>query len=156
SLPWNVQRMHTALKVFWWSGLAGSLIGLGVYWLIGPVREHEQELFTSTGVVYRAGGVLGNSGGFSHLITGWAMAAICLHWIALGRLRWWQLLATFVVLIYGVVVTASRSSLLQAGTGVLFALIFLLRGSRSSTVRVLSISAIGLAFVAALVPLMSL
>jgi hypothetical protein len=156
SLPWTVERMHTALKVFWWSGLLGCLIGLGVYWLVGPVREHEQELFTSTGVVYRAGGVLGNSGGFSHLITGWAMAAICLHWIALGRLRWWQLLATFVVLIYGIVVTASRSSLLQAGTGVLFALVFVVRSGRSNVPRVMAISLAGLAFVAALVPLMSL
>jgi hypothetical protein len=141
SLSWTPQAAERAVRWFWWSGLAGVLLGMFVYWIFGAVREHQQALHLgeSGGVVYRAGGMLGNSGGFSHLITGWAMSALCLRWLGFGRLPRWQLLVTLGLLIYGIIVTASRAAVLQVAAGMFFALLFMLRAGRSNAGRIVPV-----------------
>lgn len=141
TLTWTPQTAERAVRWFWWSGLAGVMLGLFVYWIFGAVREHQQALHLgeSGGVVYRAGGVLGNSGGFSHLITGWAMSALCLRWLGFGRLPRWQLLVTLALLIYGILVTASRSAVLQVVAGIFFSMLFMMRAGRSNAGRIVPV-----------------
>jgi len=129
TLPWTLRDAERALTIVWWFGLAGVLLGFSVFWTEGVVREHQQRLWIgdTSEVVLRAGGLLGNSGGFSHLITGWAMSALLLRWFALARLNLLQVALTIALLIYGVLATASRSSLLHIGATGLFAALFLVR-----------------------------
>jgi hypothetical protein len=158
TLQWSPQSAERALRVFWWGGLVGVMIGFGVYWVFGAVREHQQALHLgdSGGMVYRAGGVLGNSGGFSHLITGWAMAAICLRWLGFGRLPRWQMLITLALLVYGVLVTASRSTVLQVVFAVFFSVVFMMRAGRSNAGRIVPVVGVLAAAVLFLLPIASM
>lgn len=156
SIPWGLPTVERALKVFWWSGLLGIVLGMIVYWLFGAVREDQQRLWLagSGGSVFRAGGILGNSGGFSHLIAGWAMTAICLRWIAAKRLALAELAITFAVLVYGIAVTASRAALLQSSVAVAFTLFFVARSDRKNVPRLFLIVGSSVFLLAILVPLL--
>lgn len=157
SLQWTVETAERALRVFWWSGLIGIVIGFSIYWFIGAVREQQQALFLKNGLgyVFRAGGQLGNSGGFSHLITSWAMIALSLYWIGLRRLSAAQIAVTLAALVYGVVITASRNSLLQIGLALIFTTLFVARSHRRSAGQVLVTVALVISLVALLLPLIA-
>ncbi len=141
ALPWDLAAAERALKIAWWFGLAGVLLGFSVFWSEGVVREHQQRLWIagSAESVLRAGGLLGNSGGFSHLVTGWAMSALLIRWLALARLNLLQVGITIALLLYGVLATASRASLLQIGASVLFAIIFSVRVEPRAIMRSLAV-----------------
>lgn len=158
SLQWTVETAERALRVFWWSGLIGIVIGFLIYWFVGAVREQQQALFLKNGLgyVFRAGGQLGNSGGFSHLITSWAMIALSLYWIGLRRLSATQIAVTVAVLVYGIVITASRNSLLQVGLALIFTTLFVARSHRRSAGQVLVTVALVISLVALLLPLIAL
>lgn len=155
SLHWTVESAERALRVFWWGGLFGIIVGFLIYWFVGAVREHQQALFLKNGLgyVYRAGGQLGNSGGFSHLITSWAMTALVLYWIALRRLGAAQIVLTLAVLVYGILITSSRNSLLQLGLVLIFTTLFVARSHRRSASRVIGALALVIALTALLLPL---
>lgn len=158
SLHWTLAGAERALRVFWWGGLVGIVAGFLIYWFIGAVREQQQALFLKNGLgyVFRAGGQLGNSGGFSHLITSWAMVALSLYWIGLRRLSAAQIAVTLAVLVYGVVITASRNSLLQVAVVLTFTTLFVARSHRRSAGRVMVTLAMVVTLVLALLPLIAL
>ncbi|WP_273453546.1 hypothetical protein [Nevskia ramosa] len=158
SLHWTIESAERALRVFWWGGLFGIVIGFFIYWFVGAVREQQQALFLKNGLgyVFRAGGQLGNSGGFSHLITSWAMTALALYWIALRRLNAVQIAVTLAVLVYGIVITASRNSLLQVGLVLMFTTLFVARSHQRSAGRVMVTLGLVVAVVVALLPLIAL
>jgi hypothetical protein len=137
TLPWDVEDAERALRIVWWAGLAGILLGFSIFWSEDTVRERQQRLWIgeSSEAVLRAGGLLGNSGGFSHLITGWAMAALLLRWFALGRLNLVQVAITVTLLLYGILATASRASLLQVGAALLFGFFLIVRADPRSVLR---------------------
>ena len=158
SLHWTIESAERALRVFWWGGLFGIVLGFFIYWFVGAVREQQQALFLKNGLgyVFRAGGQLGNSGGFSHLITSWAMTALALYWIALRRLNAVQIAVTLAVLVYGIVITASRNSLLQVGLVLMFTTLFVARSHQRSAGRVMVTLGLVVAVVVALLPLIAL
>jgi len=158
SLHWTIESAERALRVFWWGGLFGIVLGFFIYWFVGAVREQQQALFLKNGLgyVFRAGGQLGNSGGFSHLITSWAMTALALYWIALRRLNAVQIAVTLAVLVYGIVITASRNSLLQVGLVLMFTTLFVARSHQRSAGRVMVTLGLVVALVVALLPLIAL
>lgn len=141
ALPWDLAAAERALKIAWWFGLAGVLLGFSIFWSEGVVRENQQRLWIagSAESVLRAGGLLGNSGGFSHLVTGWAMSALLIRWLALARLNLLQVGITIALLLYGVLATASRASLLQIGVSVVFAVIFSIRVEPRAILRSLAV-----------------
>ncbi|WP_293389913.1 hypothetical protein [Nevskia sp.] len=158
SLHWTIESAERALRVFWWGGLFGIVLSFFIYWFVGAVREQQQALFLKNGLgyVFRAGGQLGNSGGFSHLITSWAMTALALYWIALRRLSAVQIAVTLAVLVYGIVITASRNSLLQVGLVLMFTTLFVARSHQRSAGRVMVTLGLVVAVVVALLPLIAL
>jgi len=141
ALPWDLAAAERALKIAWWFGLAGVLLGFSIFWSEGVVRENQQRLWIagSAESVLRAGGLLGNSGGFSHLVTGWAMSALLIRWLALARLNLLQVGITIALLLYGVLATASRASLLQIGVSVVFAIVFSIRVEPRAILRSLAV-----------------
>ncbi len=137
TLPWDLEDAERALRIAWWAGLLGILLGFSVFWSEDTVRDRQQRLWIgeSSESVLRAGGLLGNSGGFSHLITGWAMGALLLRWFALARQNLFQVAITISLLLYGILATASRSSLLHIGAALFFSLLFMARVDPRSILR---------------------
>lgn len=107
-----------------WGGLVAILISLMVYWLQIPIRDAQQKIwYRGGGSDLRAGGLVGESTHFGHLVSTWMMLSVCLLILVRPVRRWRLVLATTVGLGgYATFAASSRA----AGLGVLVFAIALL------------------------------
>ena len=108
------------LKVFLFSGAVAIIIGAAFYHLGIELRSTQQRLWVDGGVArLRAGGMVGDSGSYGHLVSVWGLVC-CLSLIrSESRYKWLMMTAVLGLSGYGAFISSSRAALLHLLSGLI-------------------------------------
>ncbi len=110
----DVQLLRRVGWALFWGGTVALLAGLVIYQLQIPIRTEGQRLYYRGGSFYRAGGLIGETTAFGHLIATWSTLSFGLL-IWAQRVRQWKWVLAVIVGLGGCMVfmASSRAGMLN-------------------------------------------
>ncbi len=148
--PALIRRTTWAL---FWGGLVAMAIALVIYVLQIPVRTEGQKIWFRGGSFYRAGGLIGETTAFGHLVATWATLCFGLlvwHW----RVNGYRMLAVIIgVCSVGMIFAASSRAALLNMLVFMMVLYFVGRIQRSAIRNFIILSGVGMVLLAAMITL---
>ncbi|WP_226629391.1 O-antigen ligase family protein [Alloyangia pacifica] len=116
-------------KVFLTSGGVAILLGIAMHHLGIQVRDDQQRNWYGNGLgsSIRAGGLLGNTGGFGHISSLWGI--VCAGILLLKGMRYWAVLVIFISL-YATYISTSRAAFIHIAVSLIFLIPIFFGGRR--------------------------
>ncbi|MEM7312405.1 MAG: O-antigen ligase family protein [Planctomycetota bacterium] len=141
-LPKN-EHLNQVLWNFGVGGLIAAIVGIVIYNMQMEIRVGQQRLWTEEGSYLRAGGLIGNSGAFGHLLATWCVVSVgALVHVARFRYRHGVAIGIFAVAIGTIYVASSRAAMLHLITA-FTTMLLVSKASRSFRKHLVVVGALG-------------